>query len=402
MSKQLDNSRRTGRLRRRPAFRPQAEGLEARSLLSSINNTLVWFTMPLPTTAPPNGSRIGVIHTDTSGIASALTPNPPVAVPGSNPVGITIGPDNTNLWVTESALSQVQEISPSGTVLLTVPLPAGSGPEGITVGPDGNLWVALNTTSFIDMITPAGVVTPFALPAGSGPEGITSSGGFLYATLNTTDFIDQISTAGVITPIALPAGSAPAGITAGPNNTVWFTETGAAVNDIGEITATNTAAPVLTTAAFLKTSGKVNPANYVPVGIAEGSDGNIWFTMQVTAAGVAAGRLPRIGVIHPNTGVVNSENISAGPGAANWVPVSTTAGPDGNVWFTMRNTVGQPDRIGVVNPTTSVINSAALPVGTFLAANDTLPFGIYGLFTPDPPATSAPLMNRSNSLLASG
>ncbi len=361
MSKQLDNSRRTGRLRRRPAFRPQAEGLEARSLLSSINNTLVWFTMPLPTTAPPNGSRIGVIHTDTSGIASALTPNPPVAVPGSNPVGITIGPDNTNLWVTESALSQVQEISPSGTVLLTVPLPAGSGPEGIT-----------------------------------------STGGFLYATLNTTDFIDQISTAGVITPIALPAGSAPAGITAGPNNTVWFTETGAAVNDIGEITATNTAAPVLTTAAFLKTSGKVNPANYVPVGIAEGSDGNIWFTMQVTAAGVAAGRLPRIGVIHPNTGVVNSENISAGPGAANWVPVSTTAGPDGNVWFTMRNTVGQPDRIGVVNPTTSVINSAALPVGTFLAANDTLPFGIYGLFTPDPPATSAPLMNRSNSLLASG
>ncbi|HKM56060.1 MAG TPA: hypothetical protein VJY33_21820, partial [Isosphaeraceae bacterium] len=313
---------------------------------------------------------------------------------------------NGNLWVTETAANTVQEVSPAGGILATVALTGAAVPEGITLGPDGNMYVAEFGTNAVEEISPtthALVGAPIAVNA--GPEGITSAGGSLWVTNSTADTVQEISPAthGLAATIGgLTAGAAPTGITAGPNNTVWFTETGAGVNDIGEI---NTAAPALITATVLATSGKVNPANYVPVGIAEGSDGNIWFTMQVTAAGAGLGRLPRIGVIHSsNTLVVNSENISAGPGAANWVPVSTTAGPDGNVWFTMRNTAvpAQPDRIGVVQPTTSVINSAALPVGTFLAANDTLPFGIYGLSTPDPPATSAPLMNRSNSLLASG
>jgi len=383
MSKQLDNSRRTGRFSRRQAFRPQAEALEVRSLLSGGS---VFLTMPALT-------RLGAYNVTGSSFNSALVANPPTGVAADS---------NGNLWVTETAADTVQEVSPAGAILATVALPAGSAPEGITSGPDGNLWVALNGTNFVDQITKAGVITPFALPAGSAPEGITSASGYLWVTLNGTNFIDQISTAGVINPIALAAGTAPTGITGGPNNTVWFTETG--TNQIGEITGANTAAPVLANGAVLPAA---IAANYTSVGITEGPDSNIWFTMQAANAAT----LPRIGVINPTTLVVNSIGWQTVAAPATYVPQSITSGPDGNIWFTMRETGAgavpgpngnESDRIGVVNVAngTYKVNSQELPSGAnfLIAANDLLPFGIA-----DPPlrgAVSAPLTHQSNTLLA--
>jgi len=384
MSKQFDNSRRTGHFSRRLALRPQAEALESRSLLNaSINNTLVWFDMP----ALPAGPRLGVIHTDSSVINSAAL------TPASNPVGVAID-GNGNIWVTEFATNAVQECNPAGQILATIALTGAAKPEGITLGPDGNMYVAEFGTNAVEEISPttqALVGAPIAVNA--GPKGITSAGGSLWVTNSTADTVQEISPAthGLAATIGgLTASAAPTGITAGPNNTVWFTETG--TSQIGEI---NTTTATLTNAAFLT---NVSATNYMPVGIAQGSDGNIWFTMQVVA-GATAGTLPRIGVIHPTTSVVNSEIIG---GAPNYVPVSITAGPDGNLWFTMDVAMGAAagtlPRIGVVHPTTSVfnINSAVLPAGTFLAGlapagDDDLPFGITGLFTPDPSATSAPL-----------
>jgi sugar lactone lactonase YvrE len=59
--------------------------------------------------------------------------------PGSNPSGITAGPDG-NLWFTESAVNKIGRISPRGTIT-EFPVPTtGSGPDGITAGPNGNLW----------------------------------------------------------------------------------------------------------------------------------------------------------------------------------------------------------------------------------------------------------------------
>ncbi|HKM55017.1 MAG TPA: SMP-30/gluconolactonase/LRE family protein, partial [Isosphaeraceae bacterium] len=163
MTKLFDNSRRTGRFSRRPAFRPQAEALESRNLLSgSSNNTLVWFT-------EFGANRIGVIHTDTSVINSVALPA------GSEPDGITVGPDG-NIWFTEFGANRIGVYHPNTNVVNTIALPAGgTEPVGITVGPDGNLWFTEFGSNRIGMINPVtSAITDFQLAAGSEPEGITA------------------------------------------------------------------------------------------------------------------------------------------------------------------------------------------------------------------------------------
>src|SRR5271157_3347017 len=181
MIKLFDNSRRTGRLSRRPAFRPQAEALESRNLLNgSINNTLVWFT-------ENTANRIGVIHTDTSVINSAALP------PGSAPKGITVGPDG-NVWFALSGLNRIGVIHPDTSVINTIALPSGRSPNEITVGPDGNLWFTeVNDAGAAPIAPGIGMINP-----------VTSA----------------------ITEFALPAGSYPHGITAGSDGNVWFTDSG--------------------------------------------------------------------------------------------------------------------------------------------------------------------------------
>jgi virginiamycin B lyase len=54
-----------------------------------------------------------------------------------------------------------------------VPTP-GSQPAGITTGPDGNLWFTETVANQIGRITTAGVIKEFPTPAaGSQPKGIT-------------------------------------------------------------------------------------------------------------------------------------------------------------------------------------------------------------------------------------
>jgi streptogramin lyase len=52
---------------------------------------------------------------------------------------------------------------------------AGSNPAGITTGPDGALWFTEFGANQIGRITTAGVITEFPIPtAGSEPQGITT------------------------------------------------------------------------------------------------------------------------------------------------------------------------------------------------------------------------------------
>ncbi len=401
MSKQLDNSQRTGRFSRRLALRPQAEALESRSLLNGT--PFVWLTMPALT-------RLGAYNVNTPSATATGFNSTPVAA-ASNPVGVALD-HSGNIWVTEANIAQVQEFNTAGANLHNVPL---TGPAaGITVGADGMIYVAEPGTGLVEEINP-NLAVPIVVNGvfvGGTPEGITHVGSFLWVTQNTTSSVQELGTEPLVLVNApIPVGAGPTGIAFGPNNTVWFTEIG--INDIGEIAFANTAAPVPTLFALPRVGpSAISVLNYTPVGIAEGSDGNMWFTLQTTAAGDLALVPPLIGVIHfPNTAVVNTQTWQRVGGAATYEPVSIAAGPDGNVWFTMeatgRGLVGGPngnlsDRIGVVNVAngTDVINSQELPNGAdFLnPAFSLLPFGIAA----DPTLPkSAPVTHQSNTLLAS-
>jgi hypothetical protein len=143
------------------------------------------------------------------------------------------------------------------------PIPtAGSQPSGITVGPDGALWFTETSGNNIGRITTAGVVKEFPIrTAYSSPSGITAGpDGALWFTETSGNNIGRITTAGVITnefPIPT-AASGPSGITTGPDGALWFTEAGG--NKIGRL-----ASPTLKVHGVTYTFpifGQLNPNDY--------------------------------------------------------------------------------------------------------------------------------------------
>jgi len=142
------------------------------------------------------------------------------------------------------------------------------------------------------------------------------------------------NTPGMITEFALPSGNAPFKIADGPDGNLWFTEL--AGNEIGRISLSGSI-----------TEFAVPTPNSFPVHIAAGPDGNLWFT---------EGSSSKIGRITPN-GVITEFPVLT----ANSTPNGITAGPDGNIWFTEidGNTIGRITPGGTVTefpvPTASAL-----------------------------------------------
>ncbi|MFI5460432.1 MAG: hypothetical protein ACHRXM_33870 [Isosphaerales bacterium] len=90
-----------------------------------------------------------------------------------------------------------------------------------------------------------------------------------------------------------------------------------------------------------------------PTGITAGPDGNLWFTM---GSGY-------IGMINPGTHAM-TEFPDSGPAPADDVDI--TAGADGDLWFTDQGN----NEIGVINPTTDAITKFAIPTA------NSRPFGV--------------------------
>src|SRR6266849_152887 len=69
----------------------------------------------------------------------------PIPTSGSEPMGITRGPDG-NFWFVEFGTDKIGRITPRGTIT-EFPFPTGDSGlwlVGITAGPDGNLWFTEN------------------------------------------------------------------------------------------------------------------------------------------------------------------------------------------------------------------------------------------------------------------
>jgi streptogramin lyase len=257
---------------------------------------------------------------------------PPLNPPGSNPVGITAGPDY-NLWFTEPGTNHIGRIaSIGGDVTVYGNLTSSSAPLDITAGPDGNLWFTESGANQIGRITPQGIVTEYPLHnTNSEPFGITAGpDGYLWFTEYKGNRIGRINPnvpdpGNTIAEYALRTPeSRPSEIAAGLDGNLWFSEEGA--NALGHIDP-RALDPGRTLTEI------VLPANSGPGGITAGPDGNLWFT---------EGGTNQIGRMTPQ-GVLTGQFTVPTPAS---LPYRITAGSDGNLWFTEQ----QGNRIASITP----------------------------------------------------
>jgi streptogramin lyase len=142
--------------------------------------------------------------------------------------------------------------------------------------------------------------------------------------------IGRITPTGNIKSYAVgPPGSDPIGITAGPDGNLWFTDSG--TNEIGRITT-----------AGVVTEFPVISANATLRGISSGA-GKLWFSEYGAH---------KIGSI-TTSGTVTEYSLSGGVTDPNRI----AAGPDGNMWFTSGEWIGQITPTGSVTP--FFVNSTA-------------------------------------------
>ena len=273
---------------------------------------------------------------------------------------LVVGPDG-NVWFTEAA-SMIGRLNQDGTVNeFTVPAPqcCGAGLGRIIVGPDNNLWFEGSTPyeGTIGTSTTDGTITMF-LPRGqpgdiaAGPDGsvwYTETGEF-----SSVNAVVKMTTGGTITEFPLSGSQQPNGITAGPDGNVWFTEV--AGNNIGRISPKGH----LKEFALPRRGAE-------PMHIVTGPDGNLWFTEY----GVdAIGRMTPSGRFKEFLLPVNT--------FPNWIAV----GPDGNLWFTGSRVVGRITTKGV-----ATIFTAAPPADGSCQFGTIVPGPDGRMWTPTPCTT---------------
>jgi streptogramin lyase len=199
----------------------------------------------------------------------------------ARPTGITTGPEG-DMWFVEPGRNKIEKMTTSESIT-EYPLPTGSEPRGITVGPEGNLWFTESGTSKIGRITPAGEVTEYAPAA--------------LENLHPQDII------------------------LGPDGNLWFTfrkKEGGGPGGVGKITTSGT-----TTTYFITTGSE----NCDPATITAGSNGELWFDFK-------GGTLNEIvdSITTSGTKLEEHKVERVGDEVGN-----LTAGPDGNLWFTVWN-----------------------------------------------------------------
>ena len=261
------------------------------------------------------------------------------------------------------------------------------GPSGIAAGPDDALWFTEPQAGRIGRISTAGALSVFSagITAGSGPNSIVEGppvGGTqnLDFTETQANQIGQITTAGVVTEYPIPIDfGAPEGITLGTDGNLWFTE------NLTAVAALSSQTPTI---ASLSPSGTLIdayplPSNYANARlgqIAEGPDGAFWFTVS-TSTGGAIGRVT-------TSGQFSFDTIPDGNGGAYLSrPIGIASGPTGSgvLWFTDpgNHAVGEVTTAGAITEFTAGLTSSDAP--NSIAADSS---GNFWFTDPNPSADS--------------
>jgi len=313
---------------------------------------------PLGIAAGPDGN-MWVAENATNKIARvvpstmAITEFPITQTPSSRPVDVTRGPiGNPNVWFDEFAGNKIAFIVPSTGNITEFGIPtANAGPLGLTSDPTGDLWFGEFTVGKIASITTGGFITEYPITYGGNPP---QPDAVVIAPDHTVWFIDIANNAVVHMTFPGPvfqefalltASNNPNSIAVGSDGNLWFTElgdpnfTGCRIGRVN-VSAQSISEFVLPNQPF--------PDGDWCLGIAQGSDGNMWFA----ESGVGA-----MGRIKTN-GAVTEYGI---PGSGT-TAVGMANGPDGDMWFTDSNQgPGYPigtNQVGKVNigllPATSI------------------------------------------------
>src|SRR5438105_7023575 len=248
---------------------------------------------------------------------------------------------------------------------------SSSDPLGLAVGPDGNLW-----------FTDAGENLQATGGAAAPPKQI--------GRFHLADGSLSFNPAADWFPNGEP-GSVPVALTNSGDNNLWFANAGTSANDVGAINAQG-GNPLGVKDPF----GAGIPASTIS-DITLGPDNNLWFTM------FGSGNIGRIGRDGTN---LTALKLPGGRSAVQPVtttvtqhPQAITAGPDGNLWFTIQQsrTIGRMTPVGTFSEFTP---PATLPglAGIATGSDGNLYVTAEGDSTPSPAHPMRPAMAGNGSL----
>lgn len=234
--------------------------------LTVARDGAIWFT-------DPQGGRIGRVLPDNNKADYYSVPTPK-----SGPASIAAARDGS-IWFTEHAADQIAILVPAGADrpafgeqgFKEFALPLGGGPAGIAAAADGSLWFAENSGNRIGRIelgqnADQPVIVEYPLPvARSHPNSVAVGGdGDVYFTELASSRIGKITPQGRISEIELPVAGPALDIVADAKGTIWIT--------VPRSHAICRLRPGTEIATFKL------PATAIPAFIAEGTDGNLYFT----------------------------------------------------------------------------------------------------------------------------
>ncbi len=237
--------------------------------------------------------------------------------------------------VTSGTATPAPTPTPGVTSQFTIPT-ASSHPAGIATAVDGNLWFTEFAASKVGQLNVAGRISESVTPSkGSTPNGVASGAGpdlNIWFTETALGKVAQITVTGPpYTEYTLPDPAArPVGVALGSDGNMWLTDTG--TNAIWRVQQ-------LKAKPFVKFTQYKLTGNAQPLGITNGPDGALWFTEPGTNH---IGRLPISG--HPLTEYAVPTARSA--------PTGIAPGSDNALWFTEQR-VKKIGRIAVTGAVTA-------------------------------------------------
>ena len=165
-----------------PQAPPQVTMIETSVYTSTIVSFSSLNAPPATVTQTVTQTQTGAVVTQTqvstqtqTQVSTQTQTIPPISTVklASDPIGVGYDSANGLVYVALSNATEVMAVSPQGSVVATIPAPAGSAPFGVAVNPNTNtVYVTLNKASGVAVISGATNAIIATIPVGAGPSGV--------------------------------------------------------------------------------------------------------------------------------------------------------------------------------------------------------------------------------------